>query len=287
MTSSYLDLVRSHTQLLPLPWQAGPARPMQAVADDAPVCLICAPHPDDEALMGGLAWRLRHEQGWRVVNLAMTLGSRTDRQAARWKEAQACCTRLGFELQAASGVAGQPLPGVHPDAALRQSQEWRGALAHLRRRLLEWRPRLIIAPHDQDGHPAHIATAWLVRQAVAQSLSGPVDLLSAEYWQTHPQPRLAVGLSDTTVAELMAGLALHQGEVARNPYHLLLPAWFMDSARRGAERVGALGAPALSFALASLYGWQRWEDSHWRDMPPQALAPGTPLELDPAPTASW
>jgi hypothetical protein len=48
------------------------------------------------------------------------------------------------------------------------------------------------------------------------------------------------------------------GEVQRNPYHLLLPAWMMDNVRRGAELVGGQGQAAPDFTFATLYRLRRW-----------------------------
>ena len=48
----------------------------------API-LLFSPHPDDECLTGALPLRFRRESGRLVVNVAVTLGSRPERQAAR------------------------------------------------------------------------------------------------------------------------------------------------------------------------------------------------------------
>jgi hypothetical protein len=50
---------------------------------------------------------------------------------------------------------------------------------------------------------------------------------------------------------------MHAGEVARNPYHLTLPAWMMDNVRRGSELVSGPGAAAPGFAFAALYRLSR------------------------------
>jgi LmbE family N-acetylglucosaminyl deacetylase len=52
--------------------------------------------------------------------------------------------------------------------------------------------------------------------------------------------------------------ALHVGEVARNPYHLRLPAWMIDNVRRGAELVGGQGGAAPRVTFATLYRLRRW-----------------------------
>ena len=58
----------------------------------------------------------------------------------------------------------------------------------------------------------------------------------------------------------MAALALHAGEVRRNPYHLRLPAWMMDNVRRGGEVAGGQGGAAPDFAFAVLYRLRKWSN---------------------------
>jgi hypothetical protein len=62
------------------------------------------------------------------------------------------------------------------------------------------------------------------------------------------------------VADLLAALSFHVGEVQRNPYHLRLPAWLQDNVRRGAELVGGQGGPAPDFAFATLYRLRQWKN---------------------------
>ena len=271
---THLDLVRLHEQAMDKAWHAGAPPVLAAPPADAPVCAVFSPHPDDEAISGALAWRLRHECGWRVVNVAVTLGSRPERRAARWAEAQACCDHLGFELLAASGAPGTGLEGVRPADAHSHSAAWQAAVAAAVSVLKHIQPRLLICPHELDGHDAHIGTSLLARQAVALSGLPLVDVMLSEYWNTQLRPQLAVGLQATDVATLMDALCLHAGEVSRHPYQRLLPAWFLDSARRGAERVGRPGSQALPFHMASLYGWQRWQADQWQSMPPALWPPG-------------
>ena len=45
----------------------------------------------------------------------------------------------------------------------------------------------------------------------------------------------------------------HKGEVSRNPYHLRLPAWYMDQVRRGSERVLGAGTEAATAVFGQLY----------------------------------
>jgi LmbE family N-acetylglucosaminyl deacetylase len=235
-------------------------------------CLVFSPHPDDEALSGGLALRLRQRHGWRVVNVAVTLGSRVERRAARWAEAQASCDYLGFELLSPLGVPGRALERITPEAAAAEPAHWAHAAGCAAALLRALTPKVVLAPHGGDGHPAHIGTHWLVRDALAACGEAlDAHLLWSEYWMPQPAPRLMLGLAAGEVAQLMTATALHAGEVARHPYHLSLPALLVDSARRGAELIGGLGASGSAAAMAALYGWEQWRGGKAHPMPGHAL----------------
>ena len=65
---------------------------------------------------------------------------------------------------------------------------------------------------------------------------------------------------------MMAALSFHVGEVQRNPYHLLVPAWMQDNVRRGGELVGGQGGAAPDFTFATLYRLRRWADGGLQTM---------------------
>ena len=267
---AFEELLTSGRSLVP---GGMPSPDLPAVAADAPVCLIFSPHPDDEAITGGLPWRLRRQDAWRVVNVAVTLGSKQLRRAERWAELSACCSHLGFELLSASGEATH---GLEPNALRMAAAEpvyWHAAVQKVATLLLQYRPRVVVCPHDNDGHAAHIGTHRLVTDALRHIGSAVLPhVVLTEYWNTQPDPGLMVELSAADVSELVAALSLHAGEVARNPYHLTLPAWCIDAVRRGAERVGAPGSEAPGFTFATLYGWQRWTGTVLEPMPARMLA---------------
>ena len=73
-------------------------------------------------------------------------------------------------------------------------------------------------------------------------------------------PNLMVESTPTTSAEMMTALSFHVGEVQRNPYHLLLPAWMQDNVRRGGELVGGQGGAAPDFSFCTLYRLREWRD---------------------------
>src|SRR5579875_285190 len=69
-----------------------------AYADTPAKVVYCAPHPDDEAISGVLALRLRLDSGARVTNIAMTLGSDKRQRPRRLRELESACQALGFDL---------------------------------------------------------------------------------------------------------------------------------------------------------------------------------------------
>ncbi len=252
---------------------------LQPVAGGAPVCLIFSPHPDDEAISGALPWRLRSEAGWRVVNVAVTLGSLVQRRAERWLELRRCCDFLGFDLVSASGESVHGLERISPQTASAEPRYWADCVARVAALLSHFGPRVVVCPHALDGHPAHMGTHHLVLDALRRLDPSPgPHVLQSEYWNTQMQPGLMVELGRRQVADLIAALSLHAGEVARNPYHLTLPAWFMDGVRRGAERVGVAGRATPDFAFAALYGWQRWHAGTLEPVPPRLMPLATTID---------
>ena len=277
MLQHFVQLAQAYRALLENAIQQPPVMPgdlhpteTEHPQADAPVCLVFSPHPDDEALVGGLPLRLR-AAGWRVVNVAVTLGSRLDRRAARWQELQASCRVLGFELMAASGAPGMGLEGVRTAGHAAQHANWRAAVERVINVMARYQPRVVVCPHELDGHDVHMATAQVVLQALAGVPTLSPHLLLSEYWNTQLQPQLMLGLTDQQVGQMMLATAMHVGEVSRQPYHLTLPAWLMDSARRGAERLGGPGAASSGMAYAALYGWRRRVGPDWVAMAPRLL----------------
>jgi len=121
--------------------------------------------------------------------------------------------------------------------------------------------KIIFVPHSKDWNSRHIQTNQLVMDALAEM---PNDfscaVIETEFWQPMEDSNLMVEADAETLADLVAALSLHVGEVARNPYHLSLPAWMMDNVRRGGEVVGGQGGAVPDFLFATLYRLSRWEN---------------------------
>jgi LmbE family N-acetylglucosaminyl deacetylase len=223
----------------------------------APVALIFSPHPDDECLVGGLALRLKREAGFRVINVAVTMGGKMARRQARWRELSNACDLLGFELETIAAPEG--LGKINLQVRADEPRRWTAAVNATANLLLRHQPRVIFFPHQHDWHNTHVGTHWLVMDALATlTRNFRCALVETEFWGQLASPNLLVESSVTDVADLVAALSLHTGEIRRNPYHLRLPAWLMDNVRRGAELVGGAGGAVPDFIFATLYRLRRW-----------------------------
>ncbi len=229
---------------------------MPALAPDAPAVLVFSPHPDDECIIGALALRLRRELRWNVTNVAVTQGSKKERQAGRWMELQAACQFLGFGL---IPTIPNGLEKINPKTRQQQPDHWASAVEVISGILQEHRPRIIFMPHAEDWNSTHIGTHFLVSDALMrQPSSFECWVVETEFWGAMNSPNLMIESSVEDVADLIAGLSCHVEEVRRNPYHLTLPAWMQDNVRRGGELVGGQGGAAPNFCFATLYRLQRF-----------------------------
>ena len=241
--------------------QTGPSTPALLAPTDhsedkiGAKVLMFSPHPDDEALIGGLALRLRVEMGTNVTNCAVTLGSNKVERPRRREEVEAACKVLGFELVVPGNPSG--LEKVTPHSRKESPSEWSKNVECIYEVLRQEQPDLIFLPHAEDFNPTHIGTHLLVTDTLRRwretVVRRPVVLIETEYWHELSEPNLLVGLRNETVATLVMAVAEHGGEVSRNPYHIRLPARLIDNARRGAEVVGGPGAAGCNFTFAELY----------------------------------
>ena len=272
--SQLAQLVRSGKEF-PLGGFARPPRP--APAPDARSVLIFSPHPDDECIIGGLALRLQREAGLRVVNVAVTQGSNKARQSGRWDELRAACDYLGFELV-------QTIPGglqrITRAAREADPEGWRGAVDVIAAIIRERQPQLVLFPHEADWNGTHIGTHHLLMDALAQQPRNFTCLVAeTEFWGAMATPNLMIESSPADVGDMMAALSFHVGEVQRNPYHLLVPAWMQDNVRRGGELVGGQGGAAPDFSFATLYRLRRWNEGELIPLFEKGLTIGAGADL--------
>ena len=265
----YEHLANAYARLLQqgrkMPLGGFPPPPSPALHADAPRALIFSPHPDDECITGALPLRLRREAGLRVINVVVTLGSKKSRRQARRRELQKACAYLGF---ATLPAAPNGLERITPKSRNDDRRLWARSVGAIADILSDAKPLAIFIPHGQDGHDTHIGTHFLILDALAKLPRGfRCWIVETEFWRAMEAPNLMVESSPRQVAALMTALTFHTGEVRRNPYHLLLPAWMQDNVRRGAELVGGRGGAAPDFSFATLYRLRRWERGRLVDAP--------------------
>ena len=233
---------------------SGKTEPIQSSSK----ALIFSPHPDDECIIGAMPLRLTRELGMQVINIPVTFGSNVERQAGRAQELKNACDYLGWENYQGKDTF--------------QSLEVSDVVNILK----TFQPEVIFFPHSKDWNSRHISTHFLILDALKQMDSDfKCTTVETEFWGAMDDPNIAVESDAPTVAELVAATSLHVEEVARNPYHLLLPAWMQDNVRRGAELVGGQGGAAPDFSFCTLYRLRKWQNGELVDV----LEKGTPVPM--------
>src|SRR6478672_10175364 len=169
--------------------------PVPRIAPNAPNALFFSPHPDDECISGGIALRLMREAGMNLFNVAVTQGSKKERQAERLAELQAACKYIGFEL-ITTGPGG--LEKVNPKTREQDPAHWATCVSIILNILRAQQPRVIMFPHDRDWNSTHIGTHFLVMDALQQM---PPEfacfLAETEFWGQMTDPNLTVEISAT------------------------------------------------------------------------------------------
>src|SRR5882724_1950788 len=117
--------------------------------------LFFAPHPDDESIIGGLALRLMREAGMNVINVAVTQGSKKERQAERLRELRGACEYIGFGL-ITTGPDG--LERISPKSREGDPAYWSACVRMIAEILQANQPRVIFFPHEHDWNSTHIGT---------------------------------------------------------------------------------------------------------------------------------
>ena len=201
------------------------------------MALHVGPHPDDEALGAPGTLLLLHDEGWRIVNLACSLG-RADEVDRRRAELTESCRRLGFELV---------LPPADGTAA---SADLAASVRRAVHECLTTDPvQVVVAPNPHDDHPVHEEVG---RAVVAALRSAPRDvrLWTWRLWGDLSCPTLVVPLEESHVRRAEGALAAHAGEVGRNDFIRVLRARATAAPVLDAERALGYGAspPPLSYA---------------------------------------
>ena len=225
MVSHYTQL-SAQSSVLPLPPLVKPSG-----LSEKPQVVILAPHPDDECLMAGAALRMQEEWNAQVTVVPYSYGSDPGRRTARAQELKDALGVLGFDLY-------DPRKNTKLDKIT--EIEFLEAMKKLK-------PEIIFSPHARDFHPAHIAAHDTVALFLSQTTGRLPIWIQTEYWQALESPNVFVPLRPDQVIRIGEALMKHVGEVSRNPYHLRLPAWYIDQARRAQEIIPSPSAAQFIF----------------------------------------
>lgn len=226
--------------------------------------LVLAPHPDDAEIgAGGLLARLARE-GWRVGVVDMT--------GAQWGTKGDPDTRMSEAAEAGRvlGLAARECLGLG-DAQLEASLPNRRIVAECLRRL---RPRVLLAPLEDDPHPDHRAAHHLARGASlwarlprAEIAGEPWSVQTLGFYPLHMdrtgRPSLLVDISAVLETKLEA-MACFSSQFV-NPalpegYRYLATGDYLALARANAAHYGQLARVAAAEAF-------------WLDRPPLAADP--------------
>jgi len=197
-------------------------------ASRAHAALALSPHPDDELLGCPAHLFALRDAGWRVVNVALTLGSERESRPRRRAELEAACRDAGFELVLA--------PEGLMDGA--------SAAPFVRRLAAGTDASVLVAPSPHDDHPRHEQAGRLALACLAAGVTRRLWLWGL--WADVALPTSLCLFDERRLAQIEAALAHHGGELERNDYRRLLRARAHATAVLAPERVFRYGAPGLA-----------------------------------------
>ena len=236
---------------------------LQDLSENSKNALIFSPHPDDECIVGALPLRLRCELNMNVKNVAITLGSKKERQKDRLKELKNACEFLGFDL---IQTKENGLENIKLETRKNDKIQWTKNVDCIQQILSIEKPEIIFFPHKNDFNSTHIGVHYLIIDALKKMPSDfSCYVVETEFWAPLDSPNLMIESSIQDVANLVTATSFHVEEVKRNPYHLLLPAWMMDNVRRGTELVGGQGEAAPNFTFATLYRIKKYKNGSFEN----------------------
>jgi LmbE family N-acetylglucosaminyl deacetylase len=182
-----------------------------------------APHPDDELLGAPVGLFALRDAGWRVINVAVTLG-RPAQRGRRLGEVIEACARAGFEL-----VVEQEPADVLSDVAA----------------------DLVVCPSPYDHHPTHERVGRDTLAAVRKH-GAPTHVW---LWTTYADfgvPTLVRAVDARRLDEIEHALEAHVGELSRNDFRRLLRARAELGAVLAVERVFGFGSGGLDLPGAEI-----------------------------------
>jgi LmbE family N-acetylglucosaminyl deacetylase len=241
--------------------------------------LSVSPHPDDELIGAGATLMALRDAGWRVINLACSLGRSRDR-ARRRAELTEACRLAGFELLIPDGL---PPIGGDDDLALAQ-QALSAAIVDA---LDSSGAELIVGPSPHDGHHGHEVVGRAIRDA-AETRAESTHVLFWGLWSDLPLPNVLVPFDAERLNEIWRALAAHAGELARNRFDRLVESRAAANAVLGPERVFGFGTHGADHTYAELLTEvTRSAGEPWRLTTPRELDAAQPPARADGPEIGW
>lgn len=218
------------------------------------------------------------DAGWRIINLACSLG-RPEDSGRRRVELERACAMAGFQL-----IVPDELPpiGAQDDLVAAQRRLSDLIVCTLR----DVGAQSIVGPSPHDGHHGHEVVGRAIRDAVEQS-ADPLQVLFWGLWADLPLPNLLVSFDAARLSEITRDLGAHAGELARNPLDRLAEARATANAVLGPERVFGFGAPGIEEPYAELLTDVVWRDGRWRLAAPRTFDPDRFFAADHGPDVGW
>ena len=239
--------------------------------------LHLAPHPDDELIGAPATLFALRDAGWRVVNLACSLGSAGQRER-RLHELRAACATAGFELALVPEPIGDPLG--HQDLHVAQQR----VEAAIEATVARYRPTLVVAPSPHDRHRGHevvgravLAVCGAGTSPVGRAGDAPSRVWLWGLWGDLPFATLAVAFDEVRLGEILAALACHRGELERNDYRRVVRGRGEMLSSIGPERVFGFGSPGASAPFVEVVCELAPHGDRWHLGRPRWLDPADPL----------
>jgi LmbE family N-acetylglucosaminyl deacetylase len=236
-----------------------------------PTVIHVSPHPDDESIGAPCTLLALKDAGWRVVNLACSLGRPEVRERRR------------AELEAAMKIAEFDLRVVDPPLAISRTDDLEGATRQLVSVLTELITQtgatLVVGPHPRDKHHGHATVARAIRQVV-WTAQPHLTWWMWSIWADLPRPTLIANCSIAHLERSEAMLAEYEGENRRNNYLDMHRQIREVNVVRGIETTFGFGAPSdvvAEIKSAELLTEVRRERLHWVVGRPRVLDPTAPL----------
>lgn len=231
--------------------------------------LHLSPHPDDELIGAPATIMALRDAGYRIVNLACSLG-RPEQRARREAELREACRRARFEIR----VPDDPV-------SLSWGDDLAAAQAELTRLILEAveeeAPAIVASPHPHDRHHAHEAVARAARDALTLCGAAPPRWWMWGLWGDLPLPTIATDFDGVRLDEILAALGAYVGELERNDYRRLVRGRAEMNASLGAELVFGFGSPGTGADYAELVTEVALVDGRWLLGSSGGLDPAEPL----------